>query len=241
MATKPTILITGVSRRLGLAFANHFLDKSWHVIGTYRTQRDEVDALKEKGATLYGCDFQNIEEVHALITTIQTRHAALRAIIHNASDWIPESSSLPPNDIFEQMMTVHAKVPYLINLGLRDALTAEQTSSNQLSDIIHVTDYVAQKGSKKHLAYSASKAALENLTLSFAAAFAPNVKVNAIAPALLKFNEGDDAAYKEKALKKAALPWEGSFEEAIEAVEYLLRSRYVTGQTISLNGGRHLK
>lgn len=238
MAIINSIFITGVSRRLGLALANHFLNRGWDVIGTYRSERSELDALFEKGATLYQCDFQDMDEVQDLIATVREKHPDLRALVHNASDWMAEGTGYPNAEVFDRMMNVHAKAPYLMNMGLKDNLIRV---APELGDIIHITDYVATRGSKKHFAYAASKAALENLNLSFAAAYAPDIKVNAIAPALLKFNEGDDDAYKQKAVQKAALPWEGSFEAAIEAVEYLLNSRYITGRTLHLDGGRHLK
>ena len=77
-------------------------------------------------------------------------------------------------------------------------------SGDKTSDIIHISDYVAEKGSKKHIAYAASKAALNNLTLSFSAMLAPKVKVNTLSPAMIKFNEHDDEAYKTKALTESS-------------------------------------
>lgn len=90
-----------------------------------------------------------------------------------------------------------------MNLALAPLLETDEIGSR---DIIHISDYVAQKGSKKHIAYAASKAALDNLTLSFAAKLAPGVKVNGIAPALMLFNEQDDSAYRQKALAKHYCP-----------------------------------
>jgi dihydromonapterin reductase/dihydrofolate reductase len=90
-------------------------------------------------------------------------------------------------------------------------------------------------------AYAASKAAQDNLTLSFAARLAPRVKVNSIAPALLLFKEGDEAAYRENALAKGLLQREGGLDELQRAVDYLLDSRYVTGRILHLDGGRHLQ
>ena len=97
------------------------------------------------------------------------------------------------------------------------------------------------RGSRKHIAYAASKAAQDNLTLSFAALLAPKVKVNSIAPALVLFNGTDDDAYREKVLKKGLLPREGGLDEFQRAVDYLLESQYVTGRIHHLDGGRHLK
>jgi len=90
----------------------------------------------------------------------------------------------------------------------------------------------------QHLKYGTSNA--ENLTLSFAQRYSPQVKVNSIAPALLEFNEHDDDNYKTKARNKSLLQTEGSFTEAINTVDWLMNSQYVTGRTIHLDGGRHL-
>mgnify|MGYP006187188965 FL=1 len=90
------------------------------------------------------------------------------------------------------------------------------------------------------MAYAASKAALENLTFSFAKALAPKVKVNAIAPALLMFNSDDDNEYREKALKKSLLQIEPGANEMTNTVVYLLNSRYITGRVLALDGGRPL-
>ncbi|KZZ59982.1 dihydromonapterin reductase [Oleiphilus sp. HI0125] len=240
MDHKHCVLITGITKRLGLALAHHFLDKGWQVVGTYRSESESLNSLWDKGATLYQCDFQDMDAVNDLNAEIKLKHIRLRAVIHNASDWMPEGKGFPNEQVFDRMFNVHTKVPYLFNLNLRDNLR-NSINAEHLADIIHITDFVAEKGSKKHIAYAASKAALENLTLSFAAAFAPEIKVNSIAPALLKFNEGDDDEYKQKAVKKASLPWEGGFEEAIATVEYLLESKYVTGRILNLDGGRHIK
>ena len=111
---------------------------------------------------------------------------------------------------------------------------------DEYADIIHITDYVASKGSKKHIAYAASKAAQDNLTLSFSARLAPRIKVNSIAPALLMFNEGDTESYKQSAIKKGVMQRAGGYEELIKAVDYLMSSNYVTGRVLHMDGGRHV-
>ena len=82
---------------------------------------------------------------------------------------------------------------------------------------------------------------MENLTLSFAKRLAPKVKVNAIAPALIMFNPEDDQAYRTRALEKSALGIEPGPEVVYQSIRYLLDNNYVTGTSLSLNGGRHLK
>lgn len=232
------ILITGIGKRLGLAMAEHFLSRKIPVIGTYRTVYPVLDNLREQGADLYQCDFYDQGSVDQFIQTVQERYPQLRALIHNASDWLSESGSDAPQDIMQKMMQVHVNVPYQMNRAFQSLLV--QGAAQQMTDIIHFTDYVADKGSRKHIAYAASKAALANMTLSFAAGFAPHTKVNSIAPALILFNQGDSAEYQAKALKKALIQHEGGLSEVLETVQYLLDSQYVTGRTLHLDGGRHL-
>ena len=235
-----TILITGVGKRLGFALAQQLLADGYKVVGTYRSDYPQLQLLRDDGADLQQVDFYQQSDVEGFLHYVVQEYKTLRAIIHNASDWKPESKKNPSENaaqIMNQMMTVHATVPYLFNLTLKDQLM----SGDKTSDIIHISDYVAEKGSKKHIAYAASKAALNNLTLSFSAMLAPKVKVNTISPAMIKFNEHDDEAYKAKALQKALIPTEAGFEEIIDGIKFVLTSHYMTGRTLHLDGGRHLK
>ena len=233
---KRPVLITGVGRRAGLHLAETFIQRGRPVIGTFRTERPGLAALRESGADLLRCDFNYESEVQALVRSVRDRYTGLRAIVHNASEWLPDDGDLPPAEVMNRMMQVHVSAPYQLNLALSPLLAAGEGAA----DIIHVGDYVSGRGSRKHIAYAASKAAQDNLTLSFAARLAPRIKVNSIAPALLLFNEGDDAAYREKALSKSLLRREGGLEELQLAVDYLMGSRYVTGRVVHLDGGRHI-
>ena len=243
-ATEPlgTMLITGVGKRIGLYLANAFLEQGYGVIGTYRRHYPAIDELRAQGAVLFQCDLCDEVQITELVAHILAGRHALRAIIHNASDWLPDDNGLSPAHTMAHMMAIHVSAPYQINLALAPLLHLGLAHSDIGSrDIIHLTDYVAEKGSKKHIAYAASKAALHNMTLSFASKFAPQIKVNSIAPALIMFNDGDDHDYQQKALAKALLPREAGEEEILATVRYLLASRYVTGRSLSVDGGRHLK
>lgn len=232
------VLITGVGRRIGFFLTGYFLDRGFPVIGTYRTERPDLQALQRKGAELYQCDFNDELQLQQLIESIRQRHQRLRAIIHNASDWFNDDHSLySPSKIIERMMQVHVSAPYQINLALEPLLLACQHSP---ADIIHIGDYVSSRGSKKHIAYAASKAAQDNLTFSFASKLAPGVKVNSIAPALVLFKEDDDLDYRDKAKLKSLMQREGGLEEIRRAIGYLFDSHYITGRILPIDGGRHL-
>ncbi|AAN53848.1 dihydromonapterin reductase [Shewanella oneidensis MR-1] len=235
------IIITGVGKRIGYALAKHLLAQGHKVIGTYRSHYPSIDELQSLGATLIQCDFYDNAQVQNLIEQL-SQYPKFRAIIHNASDWLADNSpEFAAHEVMQRMIQVHVNVPYQMNLALASKLQAGAEGEIGASDIIHITDYVAEKGSAKHIAYAASKAALDNLTLSFAAKLAPEVKVNAIAPAMILFNPSDDEAYRQKTLAKAILPKEAGNHEIIELMEYLLNSRYVTGRSHHVDGGRHLR
>lgn len=231
------VFITGGAQRIGLALAHFFLDKHIPVILTYRTRHAAVDELEARGATCIAANIQNDADIEQLIASVRGSCSALRAIIHNASSWDCEAARDDWAVLFDDMMRIHAKTPYLLNLKLMDYLEAYE----EVADIIHITDYVVEKGSPKHLAYAASKAALDNLTRSFAAKCAPHIKVNAIAPSLIIFNDYDSDEYRAKTLTKSLMGIEPGCQEVINTIELLLNSRYITGRTIPVDGGRHLK
>ena len=233
MTVSETILITGAAQRVGLHCARRLVEDGYRVIITCRTLRAEWQDGPLEGIEVMLADFSTLAGIEDFIARLQNRAPRLRAIIHNASQWLDDSTGARA---MEQMFMVHVQAPYLINQQCVNLLDA-----GQVTDIIHLTDHVAQRGSSKHMAYCATKAALENLTLSFAASLAPGVKVNSIAPALIMFNTGDDDAYRRKTLAKSALGIEPGPEVVYQSIRYLMDNPYVTGTSLTLNGGRHLK
>ncbi|OUS25905.1 dihydromonapterin reductase [Thalassotalea sp. 42_200_T64] len=240
MMLNNAILITGAGKRLGFALAKALHCIETPVVISYRTDHPQIQQLRELGVHCIQGDFANDDGIQAFNQLITAQYQSLKAIIHNASDWMAESAELKPSEVMAKMLQVHVQAPYQLNLGLQPLLLNYQRQANSAADIIHLTDYIVDKGSKKHIAYAASKAALANLTLSFSTLLAPLVKVNSIAPSLLMFNADDDDNYQQKALKKSLMQITPGAGEGVEAVQYLLNSRYITGTTIHLDGGRHL-
>ena len=238
------IIITGAAQRLGLHCALTLQQAGFQITATYRSEKPGLQQLKDAGVRCIQLDITDQDALAHFIDGIQQQLGSLRGLIHNASDWkkdLPLSASnnntlTADAAVYDAMQAVHARAPYLLNRAFTPLLQAH----GGVTDIIHITDFVAGVGSSKHMAYAASKAALENLTLSFARALAPKVKVNAIAPALLLFNDHDDTNYREKALQKSLLQIEPGAAELSNTVMYLLSSRYITGKVIGLDGGRQL-
>ncbi|RJX73373.1 dihydromonapterin reductase [Pseudomonas sp. LS-2] len=229
------VLITGASQRVGLHCAERLLGEGQPVIVTYRSERPGVQRLKDLGAVTIQAEFSSQESVMAFIAQLKDETDSLRAIVHNASQWVAETEG-EEGDAFMRMYNVHMLAPYLINLHCAELLRHSKTA-----DIIHISDDVTRKGSSKHIAYCASKAGMESLTLSFAAKFAPAIKVNSIAPAMLMFQSDDDAEYRVRTLAKSALGIEPGAEVIYQSLRYLLDNPYVTGTTLTVNGGRHVK
>lgn len=226
-----SILITGGAQRVGLHCAKRLVECGYHVLITCRQWRAQWDEQPLDGIDVVLADFSSMAGIQALIDQIDARDLKLRALIHNASQWQDDSDP----EALSRMFQVHMQAPYQLNQA------AERWFGEAGGDIIHITDYVALRGSARHIAYSATKAGLESLTRSFAARFAPAIKVNSIAPSLIMFNDDDDEAYRQKALAKSAVHIEPGPEVVFKAVQYLLENPYVTGSCLELNGGRDLR
>lgn len=228
-----SILITGGAQRLGLHCARRLVEEGYPVIITCRHLRKEWEQTPLTGIDVILADLSTAEGIQSLIDQLNSRKIRLRALIHNASTWMGDDDR---GDAFQQMFAVHMQAPYLLNQAAQDWF-----EPGRPADIIHMTDYVATRGSKKHIGYCATKAGLESLTLSFASRLAPRIKVNSIAPSLIMFNKGDEPEYRAKALAKSALGIEPGPEVIYQAVRYLLDNPYVTGTCMELNGGRNLR
>jgi len=241
------VVITGAGQRAGLYLAEKLLEQGHSVVVSYRTHKPGVDQLKKLGADCIQADFADTSGVLAFAATLKEKYSGLSGLIHNASDWATDPltkedpDGLQAAETFQRMFQIHQQTPFLLNNQLSPLLLKAAQDQDRASDIIHITDDVVRRGSAKHSAYVASKAGLESLSLSFAARYAPDIKVNTIAPALLAFNEGDTPEYQQKVLAKSPLYMEPGFAVLWQTVDYLLKQPYMTGNLMRLNGGRHLK
>jgi len=233
MSQATSILITGAAQRVGLHCAKRLVEDGHRVIISCRALDEQRDAALPEGVEVLLADFSTTAGIQGLIDQLHERAVSLRAIIHNASIWMDDQEG---HAALQQMFMVHMQAPYMINSQCADLFPADATG-----DIIHISDDVTRKGSAKHIAYCASKTGLEGLSRSFAAQLAPRIKVNCINPALIMFNENDDADYRARALAKSAMGMEPGPEVVYQSVRYLLDNPYTTGTCLSLNGGRHLK
>jgi len=235
---RDAVLLTGGGQRLGLYHAERFLDQGTPLIVVYRTPRPAIEHLRQRGAVALKADLSTPAGINGMLAEVRQVAESLRAIIHNASIWLTDESVQSDPHYFDELMNLHVRAPYLINLACEALLTA---STSPCLDIIHITDTTVQKGSAQRAAYVASKAALESLTLSFAARLAPRIKVNSVAPGLIMFNESDSEAYRQDRLARSALGFEPGPEVVWQALRCLMENPYITGVTLPVDGGRRVK
>jgi len=232
------VFITGGSQRIGAYLVRQFLTcTNYPVIFTYRTHRQEVDALVDLGAIAIQCDFEDHSSLPGLVKQVFQHCQSLRAIIHNASLWLSDEQAPVFSSAYQSLFTLHVDVPNYLNFELQSLLLA---SSSECKDIISLSDFSVSKVNENHVAYLSSKAAMQTASKVFAKKFAPNIKVNDIAPALIMFNENDSEDYKERRLKQSAIPIEPGADVVWQAVYYLMNNAYTTGTCLQLDGGRHL-
>ncbi|NIE76454.1 dihydromonapterin reductase [Pantoea sp. Tr-811] len=222
------ILVTGASQRVGLALALDLAQAGHTVVSASRTP---LAQSAHPNIVQFQADLCVKADREALVDFLKHNYDGLRAIIHNASLWLDDGL-----DNLDTMFRLHVEAPYHLNLALGDLLAKVEKA-----DIIHICDETSSRGSKGHIGYAATKAALQNMVLSFAEKYAPKVHVNGILPGLLILKEGGDEAYRQQTLKKALLEFEPGAAPLIETVNYLLASQYSTGSQVVINGGRHLK
>ncbi len=130
-----------------------------------------------------------------------------------------------------------------INLNLRAPFLCAQQAALRMKPgglIVNVSDVGAGKAWSGFPSYTVSKAALESLTRVLARSFAPDIRVNAIAPGLVLQSEHMTDEEWDKLVQRLPLKRPATTEEVASALEFLLKNEYITGQTIVVDGGYSL-
>tara|TARA_B100000676_G_C17742565_1_gene662165 strand:- start:5 stop:730 length:726 start_codon:yes stop_codon:yes gene_type:complete len=240
---KKTIFITGAAKRIGKEIALCFSEMGWNIIIHYNSSKNDAQVLADEingnnpdsAITVQG-NLDVKEDVEKVINEVRDAFPTIDLLINNASTFYPTPIEDISEEHWDKLVGSNLKGPLFLIKGLKDKLKESKGS------IINITDTNLSKGVANYSIYSAAKAGLESITKGLARELAPNIKVNAIAPGAML--EPPDVTWteeqKSKVISSIPLNRMGSEKDISEAVKFLAKSNYITGQIIKVDGGRSL-
>ena len=235
-----TALITGAAKRIGhdiaLALAKEGVNTVIHYNKSYKESVNLCKKIRNIGVKAWYVqgDFENIKETEKLLEkSLKISNEKITLLINNASIFLPSKfEDLTYNDLDRN-----------IRINAWSAFTLIRSFSKivKKGKIINLLDTRIKGYSSSFVAYKLSKRMLSDLTLISAIELAPDITVNAVAPGLILPPEGKDYEYIKKLSYNLPMKKHGSVKDVTDAVLFLLKSNFITGQIIYVDGGWHLQ
>ncbi len=238
-----TVLVTGAARRIGRAVALALAEQGVDVIVHYRTSVDQagevVDQIAARGvrSTAIKADLGLEAEARGVIEKALTLTGRLDILVNSASIFQKARLESVEQEDFRRNLAVNSLGPFTLMQEFYRIVKRQGSPGS----IINFLDTRIADNDRDHVAYAVSKRALHTLTQMAAAEFAPTLRVNAVAPGLVLPPTGEDESYLERLRDTNPLRSFGTLEEVTDAVLFLAGNAFVTGQTIWVDGGRHLR
>ncbi len=235
-----TALITGASKRIGKAIAKHLATKGWNVIVHYNHSEKPADELvREMKSEFPNQQFEtvqanlnNISEVQTLIPKIVEQFGPFQLLVNNASVFDGGYFMETTPELFDKQINVNLKAPFFL---MRDF--ANQCKKG---NIINFVDTRITTNKSDFAAYSLSKKGLWEITKMAALEFAPEIRVNAIAPGVTLPPEDRDEKYLENLAENIPMKKPGGVEPILKSIDYILENDHLTGQLLFADGGENL-
>jgi NAD(P)-dependent dehydrogenase (short-subunit alcohol dehydrogenase family) len=242
--TGKVAIVTGGSRGLGremcLAFAEHGADV---VIASRKVEACEAlaeEITKATGRQALGVAFHagRWDDADRLADTAYERFGKVDVLVNNAgmSPLYPSLAAVT-EDLFDKVIGVNFKGPFRLS-----AVVGERMAAGDGGSIINVSSIAAVQPSPGELPYAGAKAALNQMTMGLARAYAPKVRANVIMPGpfLTDISKAWDLeAFGKMAERTIPLRRGGQPSEIVGAALYLASdaSSYTTGSVIKIDGG----
>lgn len=236
---KPLALITGSAHRLGKAFALTLARMGYDLLLHYHSAEEqaqqtksEIEALGVK-VHLVQADLTQPDQIQSIFTTLDSLHSAFRLLINSAAIMpVANPLDLELQD-WDSALDLNLRAPFLLAQHAAKRMTAGGL-------IVNISDIAAQKAWSRYPSYTISKAGLESLTKLLARSFAPNIRVNAIAPGLVLQSDVVNPEEWDKLVNRLPLKRAATLDEITCTLQFLINNEYITGQTIIVDGGYSL-
>lgn len=246
MAETPLAIVTGGAHRLGRAFALTLAYEGYAVLVHYHRSSQHasktITEIKSFGVPAFSmqADLTQVEHIKALFALVDSLLSRSETKLSHLAVLVNSAAVMPRGDA--QTLSIE-DWDTALDLNLRAPFLCAQQASTRMERgglIVNVSDIGAEKAWSRFPSYTVSKAALQSLTRVLARSFAPNVRVNAIAPGLVLPSENTSQEEWDKLVQRMPLKRTATTEEVASALEFLLRNEYMTGQTITVDGGYSL-
>lgn len=245
LLTSKVVLLTG-ARRMGPVIAERLIARGASVVVTYRGSRSDADevvaAAQGVGARALAlpADVSDPASVAALVAAIDATFGRLDVVVNMASTYesVPFSAMTEDDwhrhlgvDLHGTFRVCHAAVPLMRRSGG--------------GRIINFTDWVVASGRPRYegyVAYYVAKAGVKALTEALALELASDgILVNAIAPGPILPPPGTSEAERAAVAEATPLGRWGGPEEIAKVIDALIDSDFITGETVRVDGGRHIR
>ncbi|MCB0825175.1 MAG: 3-oxoacyl-[acyl-carrier-protein] reductase [Armatimonadetes bacterium] len=239
MSEQKVAVVTGASRGIGKAIAEE-LARQGHIVACVATRRENAEKTVEAiggQAKAYGCDVSNAAQVLEVMTAIDDDFGTPTILVNNAGITRDTLLARMSDDDWQKVIDVNLTGTYnCIKALLRGMMKA------RWGRIVNITSVVGLHGAAGQVNYSASKAGLVGLTMSVARELGSrNITCNAVAPGFIETDMTSELSEEMRANVMASAPLGrlGTPEDIAGVVGFLTSDAagYVTGQTITVDGG----
>ena len=232
-------LVTGAGVRIGQALAVKLGQLGMRLVIHYHHSEEGANQTiqrlpgKKSRHLVIQADLKDISAIRKLVNKAEKEAGPVSVLVNNAAEFFPTPLFSATEEEWDHLLALNLKAPFFLSQAL-----GEKMKSSGEGKIINMVDVSAERPWRSFLPYCASKAALISLTKGLARALSPEVQVNGIAPGTVllppEHIEMDLTASVENSLLKRI----GKAVDIVQAVEYLLKSDFVTGTILPVDGGR---
>ncbi len=239
-----TALVTGGSRGIGAAIVRELVGRGMSVAFTYRDSKDLARGLEEElvgsGGEAKAIPLAQEREssVRDALTAARDWKGHLEHVVANAGIYASADAGWDPLDTLDRVMATNLRGTYAL---LSEAMPHLKTSRG--ASVVIISSILARRGQVDGQAYQLSKAGLSRLGELLALHFAPEVRVNTVAPGFIRTDMNrpahEDPDFSKKVAKSIPLGRWGESADIAPSVAFLLgpRSGWITGTTLGVDGG----
>ena len=237
-------LVTGAAKRIGRDMALNLALMGYDVLIHYNNSKKEAELLAQKirkdfdvKCEIFKCDLSDVKQVKKLAEFAKKEFSNWNLLINNASIFNKSKFLTAPDSELIDNLNTHLISPLILSKEF--ARNVEKKSIKD-AQIINMIDKNIVRYDTSYFYYLLSKKSLAELTKMLAVEIAPHVRVNGIGPGFILNPIDEPSAEMQNIVKKIPLKTKGELENIWQAIEFLLKNKFVTGQILFIDGGASL-